>query len=108
MLLLLLLAVDLIWIGRLQDIGEALVTSAYGGRAPGPLQGVFDIFASDSHSHKTPLTCYITQYQSHYLGIRLSLAFTAILAAALLPSAFLPALRGWLGIKRSAMANPAL
>lgn len=94
------------WLGGLRQLGEALLNSAYGGRAPGLLQSVFDILASDAH--KTPLTYYVTQYRSHYLGLRLPLAALAILAIVLLPAAFLPSLRECLGLKRSTLSNPAL
>jgi hypothetical protein len=103
---LLLLASDLLWLGGLRQLGETLLNSAYGGRAPGLLQSVFDIFASDAH--KTPLTYYVTQYRSHYLGLRLPLAAIAILAIVLVSAAYLPSLREWLGLKRSTLSNAAL
>lgn len=99
----LLLAFDFAWIGALRQSGLELVKAAHAGQAPGVAQRIFDVFATDVH--KTPLTYYIAQLESHYDGMRYPLAVAAALAALFASSAALPRFRELWGLNRSALTT---
>jgi len=102
----LLIALDLVWLGSLRQLGDALVTSAYGGQAPPVVQRLFGLFATDTF--KTPLAHYLSLFRAYFLWLRIPVAAMAILAMLFGSSAFLPAFGEWWGLRRSALTNPAL
>jgi hypothetical protein len=80
--------VDLIWGDALQRGAQAIVTAAYWGRAPRPLQLLFQAVATDVH--KSPIEAYLTKLQTGFryarlLAPALFLGFTCVVGWLALP-----------------------
>ena len=62
--------VDLLFVGLLHRVGEAVLTAAYGGRAPWPAQQLFQLVATDAY--KTPVELYLGKYEQFFVLLRLT------------------------------------
>lgn len=106
LVLLALLALDLLWIGALQGLGEAVLTSIYRGTAPAPLLKVFQSVATDAY--KTPLEAYLAKLADFYGQVRLPLVGMLLLLGLIAASRFLPGLGDAWGFNRTLTAEPLL
>lgn len=68
----LLIVADLFLVGLLHHLGEAAVVAAFSGRAPWPIQQLFDRVATDAY--KTPLSLYLERYETLFASLRLALS----------------------------------
>ena len=61
---------DLLFVGLLHRLGEAVLTAAYGGHAPWPAQQLFKLVATDAY--KTPVELYLDKYEQFFALLRLT------------------------------------
>lgn len=83
-----LITLDLVVDGLLNGIAEGLVVSAYNGRAPALVQGLFDRVATDAY--KTPLSLYLDKLDVAWFGVRWLSPLGLVLAGWVTLSRFLP------------------
>jgi hypothetical protein len=106
LLLAVLLALDLLWIGTLKGLGEAVLANLYRGSGPAPLQRLFEAIATDAY--KTPLDVYLDKLGEVYDRIRLPLLLLLLPIMLILASRFLPRLGQAWGFSRRLAAEPML
>jgi hypothetical protein len=102
-----LIVVDVVWLGGIRQTGEAIVKSAYEGRAIVPIQRLFDTFATDAH--KTPLSHYLSLFDSVFDRVlRWPLAAAATLVPLIALGIAFPRFGDRWGLRRSVLRNGAL
>jgi hypothetical protein len=84
------LVVDLFLTGVLHRLGVTLVTAAYNGRAPWPIQPLFSVVATDAY--KTPLGLYLGRYEVGFKVIRFAVTGVALAAGLIAYARSLPTL----------------
>ncbi len=94
-----LVIIDLVLIGGLKHLGEYLISLAYAGQAPVPLQAAFNAVATDAY--KTPLPVYIDKFSAGWRFVRIGGPLIIAALGLLAGSLILPTPRGmwraWLG-----------
>lgn len=100
------LALDLAVLGGVEGVGRSLIQSAFVGAAPGPIQRLFDLVATDAY--KTPVALYLAKYESVMLILRQLLVPSLLLGLAIACSIALPSLGELLGLSKRFLLQPPL
>jgi 4-amino-4-deoxy-L-arabinose transferase-like glycosyltransferase len=89
-----LVAIDLLLVGLIRRLGDFTIALSYDGRAPLPLQALFNAVATDAY--KTPLSIYIDKFHSGWRFVRWGAPALLAVGLLLAGSLILPTPRdGW-------------